>query len=161
MMAVTAESPYLPQQVETKRESMLVPTAFCPTEWPNVHDLLEPAVERSNGRWTMGDLLLALCMGDQQLWITKEDGKIVAALTTQIVDYPSSRMLAVQFLGGKQFDEWSHSLLTLLEEFAKDSQCNGIEAVGRFGFWPFFRSRGYMKAYCTYQRNFFEDMNDE
>lgn len=143
-------------------QHMMVPTSFCPTEWPNVHDILEPVVERSGGRWTMADLLLALCMGDQQLWITKDaNGEIVAALTSQIVDYPSKRMLAVQFLGGKQFDDWSHDLLSMLEAFAKDAGCHGVEAVGRFGFWPFFKSRDYKKSYCTYQRELFEEMNNE
>lgn len=142
-------------------QHMMVPPEFCPTEWSNVHDLLQPAIERSGGRWTMSDLLLALCTANQQLWITKEGDEIVAAMTTQIVDYPSKRMLAVQFLGGRDFDEWSNDLLSLLERFAIDMSCHGIEAVGRFGFWPFFKGRGYKKSYCTYQRDFSEEMNDE
>lgn len=134
---------------------MLVPTEFVPHEFPRVYDMLKPAVDRSGGRWTMKDLLQALCLGHQNLWIVRDDeGECQSALTVQVVDYPSSRMLAVQFLGGVGFDEWSDGMLEMLENFAYDSGCTGIEAVGRFGFWPFFKRHGYSKAFCTYQKDF-------
>jgi hypothetical protein len=101
-------------------------------------------------------------MGEQQLWITRDDDdNIVAALTTQIVNYPSRTLLSVQFLGGHGFDEWSNGMLDLLEAFARDANCSGVEAVGRFGFWPFFKKRGYTKAYCTYECEITEEINDE
>ena len=82
---------------------------------------------------------------------------IASAITTQVVNYPNSRILAFQFLGGKGFDEWSDDMLATLEKYAKDCGCNGMEAVGRFGFWPFFKGHDWKKSYCTYQKIFSEE----
>jgi hypothetical protein len=136
-------------------EIAYVPAEYIPLEWINVYKLLQPAVERSGGRWTMDSLLLALCVGDQVLWVSRDENKVIAsALTTQIVNYPNKRILAFQFLGGKGFDKWSDNMLSRMEQYAKDTDCDGMEAVGRFGFWPFFKKRGYERAYCTYQKMF-------
>lgn len=137
---------------------MMVPQEYCAYEWPSVCDLLEPAVKRSHGRWTMRDLLQTLCTGGQQLWIVRNrEDEIVAALTTQFVQYPSRNMLAIQFLGGEGFDDWNDGFLDVIEHFARDIGCHGIEAPARFGFWPFFKRRGYDKSYCTYECSFTED----
>jgi hypothetical protein len=135
-------------------EHYLVPPHYIPAEWPYIYELLEPAVERSGGRWSMSALLQSLCTGDHSLWITMKDGDRVAALVTQKAHYPHSTMLAIQFLGGTGFDEWGDGLLTSLEEFARSTNCNGVEAVGRFGFWPFFKKHNYNRAYCTYEKVF-------
>lgn len=104
----------------------------------------------------MAALLGALCRGDQVLWEVIDQG-VIAALTTQIVNYPHCRMVAIQFLGGTRFDEWSADTLMLIERYAKSNGCRGVEAVGRFGFWPFFKQQGYQRAYCTYQKIFLEE----
>lgn len=134
----------------------LVPQGFVPHEWPVVHDLLQKAVNRSHGRWSMEALLRALCVGDYHLWIVKDCGDVVAAGVTQFVDYPHIRMLSIHFLGGTGFENWGDELLVTFERFAKDTGCGGVEAVGRFGFWPFFKRHGYDRSYCTYD-TVFED----
>lgn len=137
---------------KTEYTFTLVPTGHVPYLWATAADLLRPAVERSHGRWTMDNLFSALYAGHQQLWvgyIEKDDIKF--AITTEVADYPNARYLAIHFLGGTDFNSWSDDMLAMLERFAKDQSCCGVEAVARFGFWPLFKRRGYQRSYVTYE----------
>ncbi len=134
----------------------LVPPEFVPAEWPGVYPLLNRAMERSGGRWSMPALLHAMCVADYQLWVVRQDGNLVAAAGTNYAVYPHRRLLAIQFMGGDGFDQWGDDLLSTLERYAQDTGCDGIESVARFGFWPIFKRHGFDKSYCMYDR-FFED----
>ena len=138
------------QVVPSRIGVFLVPVEFVPREWAAIHDLLEPAVERSAGRWTMKSLLQSLCVGHLHLWIIRDGSEVVAAATTQFVEYPHRKMLSVQFLGGKGIEDWIDELLIMFERFSRDTQCDGVEAVARFGFWPTMKRNGYSRKYCVY-----------
>ena len=139
----------------THSKLTIVNPSRLPQLWGDVYDLLKPAVDRSDGRWTMEHLFSALYSGQQQLWVGRdEDHKINCVMTTQIVHYPNSKILAFQFLGGEDFNDWSHDRLSTLMGFAKDCGFAGIEAVARFGFWPMLKKRGFTRAYVTYELMF-------
>jgi|TARA_R110000803_G_C11957997_1_gene318394 hypothetical protein len=121
--------------------------------WDEVSPLLYPAVERSHGRWTMQTLLAALKEGRQQLWIVFEGEEPIKGVgTTEILDYPNRKMLAVQYLGGKGLDTWGLSFLDIIEDFAKAAGCSGIEATARKGFWKWFQERDYQDAYTVFEK---------
>jgi len=104
----------------------------------------------------MPQLYESLLAGQQNLWLAYDnEGKISGAATTMIINYPNMKMLAIQFLGGTDFDNWGNDLFTQIEKFAKDCTCEGVEAYGRFGFWPFFQKRKYKRPFITYE--LFED----
>ena len=135
-----------------KDKFTIINPARCPDLWGEIYSLLKPAVDRSHGRWTMEHLFAALYSGQQQLWVGySQEHEINSVLTTQIVRYPNSKMLALQFLGGTGFDDWSDGRLSVLMNFAKDCECAGIEAVARFGFWPMLKKRGFKRSYVTYE----------
>ena len=73
-------------------------------------------------------------------------------MTTQIVNYPNSQMLAFQFLGGEDFDGWYPDMLKILEAFALDGGCNGVEGTARFGFWKWLEKDGFDKSYAVYEK---------
>ena len=149
----TAQDSVIPiSKAEVEYRYTLVPMEHCTSIWKYVRDLLAPAVERSHGRWTMEYLLAALATGTQNLWVAYDDeGYLRAAMTTQIICYPNNKMLAVQFLGGDGFDEWGDGMLSTIEDYARTCGCDGIESCARFGFWPFFKRRGYDRSYATYE----------
>lgn len=137
----------------------LVPAQHCASIWGEVSGMLKPAVDRSDGRWTIESLFDSLYTGNQSLWVAYDDEKsITCAMTTQIVGYPNSKMLAIQFLGGADYNDWSDDMLSLVTNYAKDCGCDGIEAVARFGFWPLFKRNGFNRAYVTYEKNFHEQL---
>ena len=134
---VDMESVFSPKkEIESVVNISLVAPDQVSFMWKKVREQLRPAVERSQGRWTLEHLLVALVSGQQNLWVAWDDfGNAKGCVTTQIVNYPNSQMLAMQYLGGKDFDEWYPNMLKNLESFALDSGCNGIEGTARFGFW--------------------------
>ena len=121
--------------------------------WEEVSPMLAPAVERSHGRWTMEFLLDALRSGQQQLWIVFEgEQPIKGVATTEILDYPNRKMLAIQYLGGKDLDTWGFSFLEIIEDFAKAAGCSGIEGTARKGFWKWMKEYDYKDAYTVYEK---------
>jgi hypothetical protein len=128
--------------------------------WKDVREMLGPSVERSSGRWTLEHLFHALMTGRHQLWVIVEDGTPIAAITTEIVEYPATKMLAFQFLGGTKFDLWFEDTLYRIETFAKECGCTGTEGIARFGFKPWMTGAGYDMHYAVYDK-VFEEKGDE
>ena len=154
MMAAAPED-FMPGPVTEKYTFTIVPASQVPYMWSDVSKLLAPAVKRSNGRWTLDSVFGALYAGHQQLWVGYVKATdIEIAFTTEVVDYPNARYLAIHFLGGTKLDKWFNHMLDLAERFARDHSCCGVEAPARFGFWPFVKQRGYKRAYVTYEINF-------
>lgn len=133
----------------------LVPPAHIESAWPSLAPLLEPAVERSNDRWTMDHLFEWALRNEKQIWIVFDDKNIIHCVAvTQNVFYPSSKMLSIEFLGGSGLDKWAFKLLDVLNNWAKDSGCNGIEATARIGFWKWLEKDGFEKAYTVFEKRF-------
>jgi hypothetical protein len=130
----------------------LVPQDHVISIWNEVRDHLEPAVAVSKGRWTMEHLCAALSMGRSQLWIAFDDQKIRGALTTEVTQYPGKKLLSMHFLGGNDFDAWYEDLLSQITRYAKDMDCDGIEGVGRFGFWKWLERNGFEKSSAFYEK---------
>ncbi len=102
--------------------------------WSLAASLLELAVPYSGGRYTLEDMYDQISRGDQLLWLVAENPRQpIAAFTTRVVEYPSSKSLSCQFCGGERMDEWISQCDDLLARFAKDAGCDFIELTGRPG----------------------------
>lgn len=76
-----------------------------------------------------------------QIWLIECDGELLAAVYSQIKDYPRRRLLEVPFIGGDGLARWRRELLATLDDFARKSGCADIVGFGRsgwarFGFEP-------------------------
>jgi hypothetical protein len=130
----------------------LVPIEHQYREYETAMKLLRPAVDKSNGRWLVGDLLKALTDGSQQLWLAyNEDKEVKAALTTKIQEYPRGKVLEIVFAGGTDVGEWLTESFEVFKRFAKDCGCLGVEGVARRGFEPMFKKAGYRKPQAKYE----------
>ena len=108
----------------------IAPANYLNALWPDVEEQLERAVIRSNGRWTMEVLFNVIANEQQQLWLAFDEEKNIDGVgTTEIVNYPNKKMLAVQFLGGDRFNDWVWEMLERFNKFAKETGCHGIEAT--------------------------------
>ena len=86
----------------------LIPAAHIEEAWPSLASMLEPAVERSHGRWTMEHIMDWALRNEKQIWIVFDDDKTIHCVAvTQNVIYPTSRMLSIEFLGGAGLDKWA------------------------------------------------------
>lgn len=126
--------------------------------WPFVEKLLNKSIKRSYGRTSTNDLLQECLYGESHLWIFFEEDKypeILGCGITQINDYPSGlRMLNIDHLAGNHQDKWTQEGLKFVEEFAKDSNCDGIEALGRPGFWNWLKDDNWDQIAVAYQKRF-------
>ncbi len=123
----------------------------CYALWKDVRPLLEPAIEKSDGRWRNEYVFAALITGQQKLWTITDDSGIIAAFTTALSQYPEKRMLAIHFLGGDGFDQWYPDMLKAVTEHGKKHNCAGIECNARAGFWRWFKPDGWEKASVFYE----------
>ena len=131
----------------------IAPTTYLNALWSDVEDQLKRAVIRSNGRWTMEVLFQVISSGQQHLWLAfNEDKEIEGVGTTEFIDYPNKRMLAIQFLGGDNFNDWVWDMLEKFNGFAKDSGCDGIEATARQGFWKWLKQDDFEQSYVVYEK---------
>ena len=155
---VDMESVFSPKKAESVSNITLIPPDQISFLWKKVREQLRPAVERSKGRWTLEHLMMVLVTGQQNLWIAwDENNNSMGCVTTQVISYPTSKMLAFQFLGGENFDLWYPNMLKTLESFAADSECEGVEGTARFGFWKWLEKDGFDKSYAVYEK-VFEDV---
>jgi hypothetical protein len=133
----------------------IAPTTYIRTLWGDVEEQLGKAVARSNGRWSMEALYHTIQSGHQQLWLAFDEDKIIDGVgTTEIIDYPQGKMLAIQFLGGDKFNDWVWEMLEKFNGFAKDSGCVGIEATARQGFWKWLSQDDFKQSYVVYEKRF-------
>ena len=133
-------------------KTTLVPPEHAFDVWPEVRGYLEQAVDIANGRWTMEHLLAVICNGRSQLWIAYDEDRIWGAVTTEITNYPGKKFLSMHFLGGLNFDLWYPKKKKNITNYAKQSGCQGIEGVARFGFWKFLKEDGFTKSSAFYEK---------
>ena len=157
-MSEFAEVLFSGEEAEAKEQKAKYQTTLVPAEqieavWPNITHRLEEAVRRSRGRWTMEALYEALRSEMYHLWLAFDDDNAIDGVgVTQVVTYPSRRMLAIQFLGGENFMDWVWPMLGTFNSFARDTECQGIEATGRDGFWKWLQKDGFEKAYTVFEK---------
>jgi hypothetical protein len=131
----------------------LVPPNFVNSLWPDVREELMRAVDRSHGRWTIEALFSCIANGQQHLWVAFDADKNIDGVgTTEIVMYPGKKMLVIQFLGGKNFNDWVWDMLEKFNDWAKDNQCHGIEATARMGFWQWLKQDDFERSYVVYEK---------
>lgn len=140
---------------EEQVQVALVPTIHLPIIWEQVEHMLAPAVESSNGRCTIDKLFESLISAQKHLWVVfGEDKTITCVAVTAVLNYPSKTMLSIEFLGGSGIEIWAFKLLGVLESFAKDAGCEGLEATARHGFWKWLEKDGFERAYTVFEKRF-------
>lgn len=73
-----------------------------------------------------------LCEGKGLLWIAEKDGKIIAALTTSLVNQVSGLVCRMVACGGTEMDRWKEREAQIVE-YAKAEGCVKVTAEGRKG----------------------------
>ena len=138
--------------------------SIIPKEVLNVvaHDVerfLEPAITLSGGRDDMSSVWKQLLAGQFQLWMAfeDEDNTPKGALVTRIEHYPLKKMINYLYIGGDDLKEWHKDMLAIVEKFAKENGCQGMELVGRKGWERFLKECGWEAKHIICERFFDED----
>lgn len=112
----------------------------------------------TRGRRTVDDIVTRVLKLESNLWVTlDEHGAPTGALVTKIEAYPRMRMLQVLHCAGKpgHMEEVADEVYGALDAFAKFNHCAGVEFIGRPGWEPHVKKRGFEVRSVTYQK-FFE-----
>jgi hypothetical protein len=89
--------------------------------------------------------------GKATLWVAVVEGVICGAVITNIVAYPQCSFLNMAFCGGDAVKKWKDPMLQLLQRFAREHGCQGIESSGRPGWAKVFKDNGYKANWVTYE----------
>jgi hypothetical protein len=128
-----------------------VPTEHVLDVWAAVEGYIANALEYTYGRYEPEDILKDLLAGTHLLWIAFDDARIKGAVITHILQYPRKRFLGCPVVTGDDFAAWKDPMLSLLQRFASDNKCDGLEATARLGWARIFKGDGYEALWQTFQ----------
>ena len=118
--------------------------------WPLVEDYMNEAASYTNGKYEADDVLELLFKG-HVLWIARDDSDIKGAVVTCLNQYPRKRYLCMAFCGGVEGFTWKSDMLRTLQSWAKDTDCDGIEGLGRMGWERIFKMDGYVPGLRNFE----------
>ena len=150
------------EKIETKEgfDISLMPSDRITLVWEDCEKFLQKSCNRSNGRATTKDIFYDCIRNICSLWIIfdKETLEITGCAITKISQYPTGkRMLNIDHVAGKKMNEWADRGLEVIYKWAKANDCNGIEGVGREGFWNWIKSKDNWQKTSIFFEYEFED----
>ena len=129
----------------------MVPREHVTDIWDTVKPHLKKAADYTYGRYEVEDILDCLTDYDYTLWIAFDDKEIKGAVVTMVSSYPRKKYLDMVFTGGVELEKWKKPMLELLQKWAFDTECDGIESIGRPGWAKIFKSDGHKPLWNTYE----------
>ena len=126
--------------------------------WAFAEKHLKKSAKRSDGRITLRDLLEECLSGESNLWIVykkEEFPELMGCGITQITHYPTGlKMLNIDHVAGVKQQMWTREAIEILESFAKDCNCDGIEAIARAGFLSWIKEDDWNKKAVAFEKRF-------
>lgn len=129
----------------------MVPREYVPDCWDDVKAHLAKAAEYTYGRYEVEDIYDAIMDYNYDLWIAFDDAGVQGAVVTKFAHYPKKKYLDMVFCGGENLKDWKDPMLKLLQAWAFDNDCDGIESTGRPGWAKIFASDGHKVVWHTYE----------
>ena len=129
----------------------LVPSEHVLDVWPAVTDYVQNALEYTDGRYELEDVLEMVKDGGFLLWIAFDGERIKGCVITDMMQYPRKKFLGCPFVTGDEFASWKQPMFEMLQKFARDNDCEGLEATARPGWSRVFKDDGYEAMWQTFQ----------
>ena len=131
-----------------------VPREAIDIVWGDVSSMLNKAIETSGGKYHIDDIYQHLTEGYYNLWLIIDESKeekVIAAITTRIIQYPSKKAMAMDWIGGKRMMEWLPIAMERLISFAKDCDCSHLEGYGRKAWLKVLKKYNWNPEYIAYR----------
>lgn len=116
-------------------QAHLVEPEDIPYIWFDVKPLIDKALKHSNGEIFTKDILELVLQKRQYLFVGTIEGKIQSALIGELIDYPRKlvfRIITWSTSSGYDYEKWM-PLFNTIEDFARNKQCDFLEAWTRKG----------------------------
>lgn len=137
------------QPADAKFHVRSIPAMLVDRFWPYAEPYIKRALDHASGEFTHEDLKHFCKDHMVQLWLVSEGNRIVAAVTTEIVNYPRRKHCRVITLAGSKAPEWTPLMDTILMDWAKSEGCHAMEAFVRKGYVPVLAKQGYTLKYSA------------
>lgn len=135
-----------------------VPPEYLDTVWGTAGAMIRQAAEFNGGRYTVRDAYRGISSGNMQLWVIfddeDEDKKIYGSIVTVITNYPSKKFLTILMVGGSKMHLWMNPLAEVMEKWARDNECNGVEGYGRIGWKKLLKRFGGTTQISIFEKEF-------
>jgi|TARA_R110000824_G_scaffold185661_1_gene366640 hypothetical protein len=126
--------------------------------WDDCEKYLKKSASRSGNRIRVEDIFYDCLNNRCHLWIIFDKGNldISGVLITMFNNYPTGKkMLNLEHTSGNNMQNWVEIGLDVITKFAKETECDGIEGMGRHGQWNWVKNRkGWKKPATFYEYNF-------
>ena len=119
--------------------------------WGDVARVLNKSVDTSGGKFHIDDIYRDIDSGLLGLWLVLDKKDVVAAITTRIIQYPGRKAMALDWVGGTRMAEWLPLVLSTIEEYAKESDCQHLEGYGRNAWGRYLGKYGWEPEYIAYR----------
>jgi len=129
----------------------MVPTEYVDECWSKIEPFVIEAVEATEGRYLVSELYEMAKDSKNNLWVSFDDHEYKGFVLTSVNKYPQRKILAMNFCGGKDFKDWKTPIIDTLKQFARDYECDSIEAYGRKGWSKILKDEGYKSKFVTFE----------
>lgn len=120
--------------------------------WPIVAPMIQGVLDKFDPGFTTDSILASIEEQNHQLWLIVIDGLIVAAIITEINNYPAYSVLHAPYIAGERMAEWFDTAFDVLESFGKHHGCKYLTGCGRRGWVKQGASRGYQEVYTVVRK---------
>ena len=128
-----------------------VPKETVKYVWKDVERVLEKSVDTAEGKVGLIDVLKGVLDDTYVLWVVFEGEKIIAAITTRIIEYPQRRSMALDWVGGSRMKEWQDMAINTILEFATLNNCQHLEGYGRKAWGRALKKYRFYPEYIAYR----------
>lgn len=135
----------------------LVPPSEINRVWLKVLPHVRSLVDESDGRVSELVMYEEFIGSVQLLWIaiSSDGSRVDGFISTKINQYSKIRMASLEYCAGEDAAAWFLPLMSMIERWAKDLQCDGIEMVaGRRGWTRKFREAGFRDKFTWAEKRF-------
>ena len=132
-------------------EVFYVPTEVVPSIWEKVQSVMEKSIATSHGNFFPHDVFAHIMENYYMLWVVTVDGEIVAGITTRVMEYPNSRSLSLDWIGGSQMQKWLPMVQGIMVDHAKANGCSQMEGYGRKAWGRWLEKYGWKPNYVAFR----------
>jgi hypothetical protein len=109
------------------------------------------ALKHCHGELSESSIKAYIAADKMQVWVALagDGAELLGVILTECTEYPCLRVLRIVLLQGISFRDWGGHARVALEAYARENQCERLEASGRKGLTRLLAPLGFEPAYVT------------
>lgn len=129
----------------------VVPPAVLDVVWPQTAPLLQKAIDTTRPRYDIDSVRAGLERSELLLWCVFDGTTPIAVMTTRIVEYPNSKALCLDWIGGERMKDWLPMAHDVMRRYGHDNGCTHLEGYGRKAWGRALQKYGWEPEYIAFR----------